>query len=85
MNAGAAGFIEKPVRGDELLAAIDRALARGSTELADLSDAGATRIATPTPRQRRVMDLVIEGNPSKEITFLLGISRARSSRTIAPQ
>ena len=47
MNAGAAGFIEKPVRGDELLAAIDRALeqAHGSTELADLRDAAATRIA----------------------------------------
>ena len=28
MKAGAAGFIEKPVRGDELLAAIDRALER---------------------------------------------------------
>ncbi len=77
MNAGAAGFIEKPVRGDELLAAIDRALeqARGSTELADLRDAAATRIAALTPRQRRVLDLVIAGKPSKEIAFLLGISR----------
>ena len=77
MNAGAAGFIEKPVRGDDLLAAIDRALeqARGSTELADLRDAAATRIAALTPRQRQVMDLVIEGKPSKEIAFLLGISR----------
>ena len=26
-------------------------------------------------RQREVMDLVIEGKPSKEIAFLLGISR----------
>jgi two-component system CheB/CheR fusion protein len=77
MNAGAAGFIEKPVRGDELLAAIDRALeqARGSTELADLRDAAATRIAALTPRQRKVVDLVVEGKSSKEIAFDLGISR----------
>ena len=77
MNAGAAGFIEKPIHGDELLAAIDRALeqGRGSTELADLRHAAATRIAALTPRQRRVMDLVIEGKPSKEIAFLFGISR----------
>ena len=77
MNAGAAGFIEKPIRGDELLAAIDRAMERalGSTESADLRDAAAARIAALTPRQRRVMDLVIEGKPSKEIAFLLGISR----------
>ena len=77
MKAGAASFIEKPVRADDLLAAIDRALeqARGSTELADLRDAATTRIAALTPRQRRVMDLVIEGRPSKEIAFLLGISR----------
>ena len=77
MKAGAAGFIEKPVRGDELLAAIDRALeqARGSTELAELRDAAATRIAALTPRQRKVMGLVIEGKLSKEIAFDLGISR----------
>ena len=77
MNAGAAGFIEKPVRGDELLAAIDRALeqARGLNELAELREAAAKRIAVLTPRQRQVMDLVIEGKPSKEIAFLLGISQ----------
>ena len=77
MNAGAAGFIEKPVRGDELLAAIDRALelTRGTTALAGLREAAARRIAALTPRERQVMDLVIEGKPSKEIAFLLGISR----------
>ena len=77
MNAGAAGFIEKPVRGDQLLAAIDHALeqARGSTELAGLREAAAKRIATLTPRERQVMDLVVKGKPSKEIAFLLGVSR----------
>jgi two-component system CheB/CheR fusion protein len=77
MKAGAASFIEKPVRADELLAAIDRALeqTRDSAELAVFREAAATRIADLTPRQRQVMDLVIEGNPNKEIAAVLGISQ----------
>jgi two-component system CheB/CheR fusion protein len=77
MKAGAASFIEKPVRADELLAAVDRALeqTRGSAELAVLRETAATRIANLTPRQRQVMDLVVEGNPNKEIAAVLGISQ----------
>jgi two-component system CheB/CheR fusion protein len=77
MKAGAASFIEKPVRGDELLAAIDRALehSRSSAELSVSREAAAARIADLTPRQRQVMDLVIEGKPNKEIAAALGISQ----------
>jgi two-component system CheB/CheR fusion protein len=77
MKAGAASFIEKPVQADELLAAIDRALeeTRGSAELAIFREAAATRISDLTARQRQVMDLVIEGNPNKEIAAVLGISQ----------
>ena len=77
MKAGAADFIEKPARGDELLAAIDRAMeqAHDPAELAGRREAAAERIANLTPRQRQVMDLVIEGKPNKEIAFLLGISQ----------
>lgn len=77
MNAGAAGFIEKPVRGEDLLIAIDHAMeqARGPTRVAELREAAAKRIAVLTSRQRQVMDLMTEGKPNKEIAFLLGISR----------
>jgi two-component system CheB/CheR fusion protein len=77
MKAGAASFIEKPVRGDDLLAAIDGALeqTRHEAEFSVLRDAKATRIAALTPRQRRVMDLVVEGKPNKEIAAILGINQ----------
>jgi two-component system CheB/CheR fusion protein len=77
MKAGAAGFIEKPVRPDELLASVGRVLeeTRDSVVLASLRDEAATRIAGLTTRQRQVMNMVIEGNPNKEIAAVLGISQ----------
>jgi two-component system CheB/CheR fusion protein len=77
MRAGAASFIEKPVRGDELLAAIDQALeqALGSIERTALSEETTALIAALTPRERQVMDLVIEGKPNKQIAHVLGISQ----------
>jgi two-component system CheB/CheR fusion protein len=77
MKAGAASFIEKPVDGGELLAAIARALEEppGSAELAVVGEAAARRIAALTPRQREVMKLVIEGKPNKEIAAALGVGQ----------
>jgi two-component system CheB/CheR fusion protein len=77
MKAGAASFIEKPVRAEELIAAVDRALkqAGGGVELALLREAAAKRVASLTPRQRQVMNLVIEGNRNKEIAAVLGASQ----------
>lgn len=77
MEAGAAGFIEKPVASDILLAAIDRALSEGrnQAELSSRRSGAALRIAGLTPRERQVMDLVVAGNANKEIAFRLGINQ----------
>jgi two-component system CheB/CheR fusion protein len=77
MQAGAAGFIEKPVRPEELLAAVDGVLARShdSAALAAWREEMAKRVASLTRSQRRVMDLVLEGNPNKKIAAVLGISQ----------
>ena len=77
MRAGAVNFIEKPVRGDELLAAIDLALeqAHGSIERAASSEETATLIAALTPRERQVLDLVVQGMPNKQIAHELDISQ----------
>lgn len=77
MKAGAVDFLQKPVRGGELLGAVDRALrhvAKPSEQVA-WSDAAAMRIAGLTCREREVMEQVVGGHANKEIAARLGISR----------
>jgi two-component system CheB/CheR fusion protein len=77
MKAGAADFIEKPIRRDELFASIERAMdqTRDSTKMAVQQEAAATRFAGLTGRQREIMELVLAGHPSKNIAADLGISQ----------
>src|SRR2546423_3610028 len=77
MRAGAADFIEKPIRRRELLASIERALehTRDSAKLAVRQEVAATRLAGLTARQRQIMELVLAGHPSKNIAADLGISQ----------
>jgi len=77
MKAGAADFIEKPVRRDELFASIDRALEqiRDSAKVSVQREAAVTRLAGLTARQRQIMGLVLAGHPSKNIAADLGISQ----------
>jgi two-component system, chemotaxis family, CheB/CheR fusion protein len=77
MQAGAVGFIQKPISPDELLTSIGRALAltRDTVALSAWRETAAARIAGLTLRERQVMDLVVTGNPNKEIAALLTISQ----------
>jgi two-component system, chemotaxis family, CheB/CheR fusion protein len=77
MKAGAADFLEKPIRPDELLASIERALERtqDSAKLSAWRKTAAERIARLTPRERDVMDRVVKGHPNKIIADDLGISQ----------
>ena len=77
MKAGAADFLEKPVRAEELLAAIDRALAgAGDSRLIAASrQSAAKRMELLTDRQREIMSMVLAGHPSKNIAADLGISQ----------
>jgi len=77
MKAGAIDFIEKPVRRDELLASIDRALAlaQNSSASSDRREAAAALIAALTPRERQIMDLVIAGHPNKIIAVDIDVSQ----------
>ena len=77
MKAGAADFIEKPIRRDELFASIERALEqiRDSAKLAVRREAAAAHLAGLTARQRQIMELVLAGHPSKNIAADLGISQ----------
>jgi two-component system CheB/CheR fusion protein len=77
MTAGAIAFLEKPVQHDELVVNIKRALelARNSAALSSLRKAAERRIAGLTSRERQVMEMVVGGNPNKQIAYVLGISQ----------
>ena len=77
MRAGAADFIEKPIRREELLTSIEHALEhiRDSAKLSVRQEAAVIRLAGLTARQRQIMELVLAGHPSKNIAADLGISQ----------
>src|SRR5690606_12914108 len=77
MKAGAVDFIEKPVGNEELLASVKRALdqQQDSTALTVRRETAARTVAALTTRQRQVLDLVLAGQPSKNIAADLGISQ----------
>jgi two-component system CheB/CheR fusion protein len=77
MKAGAADFIEKPVTRGELLASLNSALEQSvdSSKLFASRETAAATIASLTPRQHQIMDMVLAGHPSKNIAADLGISQ----------
>jgi FixJ family two-component response regulator len=76
MKEGAAEFLTKPVRGQDLLDAVqkavahDRDLRKGRAELADIR----TRFESLTPRETEVLKLVVAGLLNKQIADELGMS-----------
>jgi FixJ family two-component response regulator len=76
MKQGAFDFLEKPVDGDLLLAAIEAAVARHRVQLARNSRIGdiTRRLAHLSAREREVMDHVIAGRLNKQIAADLGIA-----------
>jgi two-component system CheB/CheR fusion protein len=77
MKAGASDFIEKPVGTGELLASVGRALeqARDSGKLSAWREAAVSCLAGLTARQHQIMEMVLAGQPSKNIAAALGISQ----------
>ncbi len=74
VKAGAEDFLIKPVTSDVLLAAIERAIARHDVSRKLQSDLNLLRahVATLTPRERQVFDLLVQGKINKQIAFALG-------------
>jgi FixJ family two-component response regulator len=74
IKAGAEDFLVKPVTSDVLLAAIERAIARHDVSRKLQSELNLLRalVATLTPRERQVYNLVIRGRINKQIAFELG-------------
>jgi two-component system response regulator FixJ len=75
MKAGAVDYIEKPYSDPVLRAAINTALSSGGWIGRDREAMrAAQRIAALSPREREVLDALVEGRVNKVIAYDLGIS-----------
>jgi len=76
MKEGAQEFLTKPVRGQDLLDAIQKAVERDRSlrkERGEMADVRA-RFDSLTPREKEVLDLVVAGLLNKQIADELGTS-----------
>ena len=76
MKGGAVDFLEKPFRERDLLACVQRGLARSQQIRAERAERAAVerRFAALTARERHVLRLVVTGMLNKQIAGELGIA-----------
>lgn len=74
IKAGAEDFLIKPISSEQLLEAIERALASQQTANAQRSrlDALRRQLATLTQRERQVFDFIVRGRINKQIAHEIG-------------
>jgi FixJ family two-component response regulator len=74
VKAGAADFLTKPVSTDNLLEAVERAIAHHNSTYRRKTtlDIARAHIAALTPREREVFDLVVRGQTNKHAARSLG-------------
>jgi len=76
MQAGAVDFIQKPVQPDELSACVERVMNTPQTNLPSAEEAEIVKktVSELTPREREVMNLIVQGASNKEAAQSLDIS-----------
>ena len=74
IKAGAEDFLTKPASSEHLIDAIERAMARYEAARHQRSEFDSLRglVATLTPRERQVFNLIIRGKINKQIAHELG-------------
>jgi FixJ family two-component response regulator len=74
IKAGAEDFLTKPASSEQLIDAIERAVARFNSDLTQRNKLGAFRelVASLTPRERQVFNLIVRGKINKQIAYELG-------------
>jgi FixJ family two-component response regulator len=83
MKAGAVDFLTKPVQREQLLSAVENALARDAENRSHRQQQNVLRdrFESLTPRERSVFTLVVAGNLNKQVAAELGTSE----RTVKAQ
>ncbi|WP_027534585.1 response regulator transcription factor [Bradyrhizobium sp. WSM3983] len=83
IKAGAEDFLTKPVSSEQLLDAIERALARQNAAHAQRGklETFRTRLATLTQRERQVFDMIVRGKINKQVAHEHGTTE----RTVKAQ
>jgi FixJ family two-component response regulator len=74
IKAGAEDFLIKPVSSEQLLHAIEQAMAHHEVtrDVRRKLDVFRESVATLTPRERQVFDRVVQGKMNKQIALQLG-------------
>ena len=74
IKAGAEDFLTKPVSSEQLLQAIERAIARHHSTYRQKSvlEVIRSRVSTLTPREREVFERVIRGDTNKQASRAIG-------------
>jgi two-component system response regulator FixJ len=77
MRHGAFEFLQKPFRDQDLIDRIQKALARDQETRVSLREHGKTRarIASLTPREREVLELLTSGKANKMMAQDMGLSQ----------
>lgn len=77
MQNGAFDFLQKPFRDQDLIDRVQRALERDAATRTQLKATDKIRehLATLTPREREVLELVTSGKPNKVMAADLGVSQ----------
>jgi RNA polymerase sigma factor (sigma-70 family) len=74
IKAGAEDFLTKPASSEQLIDAIERAMARYESTRHQRNEINSFRglVATLTPRERQVFNLIVRGRINKQIAHELG-------------
>lgn len=77
MQGGAADFLQKPFRDQDLLDRINEALAKDAENRRSLEEHHdlQKRWESLTNREQEVMELVVDGKPNKVVAYELGVSQ----------
>lgn len=76
MKAGAIDFIEKPFDEEQILASVQRALEVGqqASNREAATQSARDLLGELTPREKDVLDKLVQGHPNKVVAYELGIS-----------